>query len=137
MMGVKLVNVPVYSYEKMLGDKIDANFSRQQFRRTKDLYDIYKIITSVCIDGESLHREIMNRGIDIISSQYSPFSADALPKWIHAWDRLIIQDRNGLQRNLPLLQEVLGMYLRFIEEYLIIRNKPHKGLWNPDEGRFI
>lgn len=122
-------------YEKMLCDKVSATYSTKQFRRTKDLYDIYQILSRVDIDGGKFHLEMLNKGV-VIGPELSPFRGEAIDIWIRAWKQFRAYDRFGNDQGLPELLEVMNIYSWFIKGYLENRNETNKGIWNHVERRW-
>ena len=80
-------------FERMLADKLSVIFSPKRFRRAKDLYDFYIIITNFDIDLIKLREALTHRELDY---NKSPMRDDVIPQYEHAYNRLQIFDINGV-----------------------------------------
>ena len=106
-------NVNGFSIERILADKISASLSRKRFRRMKDFYDIYIIVTKFDYD----EKEILN----LISDRKPewgnfPFSETILVELLKAWNKLNLvspEDENVIIVK-PDFREVMQQYSRLI-----------------------
>lgn len=130
---------PAYSFERVVGDKMTATFSRQQFRRSKDLFDIYVIVTTQELSLQTLYTALKERdrtGLldgDFEEEEYTPFSAEAKEKWAQAWEKLKLDRGAGKAMLKPPLETVLGSYKDFMSKTQGISAVFGDYIWNPLE----
>lgn len=114
-----IIPIPSYRIERMLGDKISASFSIRQFRRVRDLYDIYCILRCCRLDIRVLTQSLEDRNFEFkYVTEYSPFSQDALKNWVHAWSKFKLVDMQYRELVKPDAIEMLKTYSVFLGEYL-------------------
>lgn len=81
-----------FTVERMLSDKICAIYSRNRFRRAKDLYDVYIITSSCDVNTDTLRRFLDKRGIDWNSS---PFKDAVIAEYAESYNKLNISTCNS------------------------------------------
>jgi hypothetical protein len=114
------ITIPVFRFERMLGDKISATFSSRQFRRVKDIYDIYCIVVSCKLGFDELTLALTDREFKP-SADTSPFRSEAIIQWNHAWNKFKLRRmEDGTEIIKPDLSHMLGVYSRFMGQYLDI-----------------
>ena len=99
-----------YSLERMLCDKVRATLSQKRYRRVKDLYDIYLMVSNFRIDLDILKDYLKRQGA-VLTAENTPFTEESLLKWGHAWDkfRLLPSSETAFQEK-PTFDRVLAVY---------------------------
>lgn len=99
-----------YSLERMLCDKVRATLSQKRYRRVKDLYDIYLIVSNFRIDLDMLKDHLSRYGA-VLTAENTPFNEESILKWGHAWDkfRLLSSSETALPEK-PSFDRVLAVY---------------------------
>ena len=96
-LGVKKVSLNIgdinmFSTERMLADKITAILSRQRFRRTKDIYDLYCLVTNFTIDYLKL-KELLDLRLAGREELWDniPFNEKVLIEYEKAYEKLQVK----------------------------------------------
>lgn len=98
-----------FTLERMLADKIIAILSRKRFRRTKDLFDFYVLMTTFDVSYSVLTECIAARGN--ADWENIPFSEEVLRQYEIAWDKLILTSSiTKAQLFKPGFQEVIALF---------------------------
>ena len=105
-------SISVFSLERMMADKLSVLFSDTRYRRAKDLYDVYQILSTCNLNGDTLRYCIQARNIDFSNS---PFTEANLKKLEHAYNKLNIKEYNTLNiLTKPLFTDILEKLGRFL-----------------------
>lgn len=86
--------VHLETIEQVLADKLTVLYSRKRFRRVKDLYDIWQIVSSCSIDVNRLAGLLKERDILPLPLDKAPFNEEHYLQLEHAYDKLQILDPN-------------------------------------------
>ncbi|WP_289743562.1 nucleotidyl transferase AbiEii/AbiGii toxin family protein [uncultured Duncaniella sp.] len=84
--------VRLSSVEQMLADKLTVLYSRKRFRRSKDLFDAWQIISTCQIDLEELGKCLAARNLLPLPVDKAPFNEAHYGELKHAYDRLVIRN---------------------------------------------
>lgn len=141
-----------YSFERILSDKIQALNTLKQFRRMKDLFDMYTIVITKelsrtaleeCFSFRNLSDEILTGIVNADTSvaEFSIFREDAIQNLQHAWDKLKIM-RVGSDESItiashPDLVTVLSIYRDFLSGYLNCTSSFSDRKWNPIDLQWV
>ena len=124
-------NITTFSYERMLSDKITATLSRRRFRRTKDLYDIYIIMSKSDIDINILRDCLSKRDPEWNNL---PFSDIVLREYKKAYNALqIVTHNNSKPVDIITFEEAFDLYNNLLQA--ILDNRYNK--WLCKERKFI
>lgn len=118
------------------GDKLSAVCSKKQFRRVKDLYDLYYIIEECNISFDELHQCIIARKVDF-GPEFSLFRYEAIEQWRHAWSKFRITPTGNRTPEKPSIEELLQTLAVFLQGYMAIEAAGYLGQdvkWWFDEG---
>lgn len=106
--------VHLETIEQVLADKLTVLYSRKRFRRAKDLYDIWQIISSCSIDTDRLAALLRARDILPLPLDKAPFNEEHYLQLEHAYDRLQILDPNTeLPVGKPSFEEIVAVVGKF------------------------
>lgn len=152
-LGDKVIQgVRCYSFERILSDKMHALNTLKQFRRMKDLFDIYSIITTKELSHDGLKKCLFFRNLsdevltgiadaDTSIAEFSIFREDAIQNLQHAWDRLkvarVVKDKEVTITSQPDLMLVLNTYRIFIRGYLNCTSSFIDRKWNPVDMQWV
>lgn len=141
-----------YSYERILSDKIQALNTIRQFRRLKDLYDIYSIISSQTLSHNELCECMLYRDLtsEVVTgiihadpkiAEFSIFREEASKDLQHAWDRLSIKRRSSSDNvfavSKPNLNDVLDLYRIFLNGYVNSTSSFVDSIWNFEQQQWV
>lgn len=112
-------NINVNTIEQVLCDKISVLFSRNRFRRTKDMYDIYSILVNCDVDLESVVDLLIDREVFPFDYEQFPFTEERLQGLEHAYELFRLNDPFGdddlVKPTFKDVVEVIGQLLGKIE----------------------
>lgn len=113
--NIRGIETHIFSPERMLGDKISAMYSKQRFRRVKDLYDIYIMIHRFNIRSTEIMQCLTKRKFFERINE-SPFRQEVATQLEHAWDKLeIYSSRAGnIDLEKPDFTEVMRAFSLFV-----------------------
>lgn len=128
----EISELPGFTVERMLSDKIIAILSRKRFRRTKDLYDFWVITNNFDFDYQKLGRYIELRGG--AEWQNIPFDDAILTEYSKAWNKLILQTPSGTMLQKPEFNSVLE---RFYYVALALKGNEVHAYWKSKTLGFV
>ena len=104
------IDVNRFAVERSLSDKISVICSRKRFRRVKDLYDTYMLISLYNINGSLLTECLSHRDIDF---ELMPIDEAVIVQLKNAYDKLTLgsPERDSLK---PDFKEVYFLVISFI-----------------------
>lgn len=110
--NINIGDVEAFSIERMLSDKLLAILSRKRFRRTKDLYDFYVLVSKFDFSYQELANCIDNRdNYDPSVWDNIPFSEEVLTQYLIAWNKLqLISSKDGSSLSKPLFEDALALF---------------------------
>lgn len=122
-----------FSIERILADKVKVILSKQRFRRAKDLYDVYAILSQFDVSLENLQVCLDARDVTDDLWQNIPFGESILLAYEQAWDKLILHRVGGGEIDKPSLRRVLEKFYAFA---LPLKAKRQVSQWSFEEGRW-
>ena len=84
--------VRLETIEQVLADKLTVLYSRKRFRRAKDLYDIWQIVSNCNVDIQCLAELLKKRDILPLPLDKAPFNEEHYVQLKHAYDRFQLID---------------------------------------------
>lgn len=106
-------NVNAFSIERMLADKLSVICSRARFRRAKDLYDTWAVISNCDIQYKELHKCLLGRNVKF---DMYPTDENVLKQYLQAYTSLKLTDiRTGEPIPVPEFHKVMTKLAFFIE----------------------
>lgn len=99
----------VSSLAQVVSDKVTVLYSRKQFRRTKDLYDLWMIAENCKVDIPRVRAILAAKGNFPLAEDATPFRADRLKELEHAYDRLVIRNIEGRMVEKPPFGRVISL----------------------------
>lgn len=84
------VSINAYTLCHVLSDKYCAMFSKKRFRRTKDLYDIYNILSNSDIDYAEFD-DVVKHNRNQIDWERTPIRDDVIKEYEKAWNKLVVR----------------------------------------------
>ena len=126
---LKFTEVQGFKVERMLSDKVSAILSRKRFRRAKDLYDFYCLVSTFDVDYNLIAECLSHR--ENVEWQNIPFDAKVLVEYKKAWDKLsLINARTGRNLDKPDFEKIIDLFVEFCEP---LKYNEQKTLWNHEE----
>lgn len=109
---ISVGDVRAFKVERMLADKILTILSEKRFRRTKDLYDFYILVTRFDFSYEELVYCIEHRnGYNAAVWDNIPFDELVLQKYLQAWNKLqLISSLTGVMLHKPEFYSVIALF---------------------------
>lgn len=127
------IDIDAYTLCHVLADKYCVIFSKKRFRRTKDLYDIYNILSNFSIDYAEFD-DVVRHNRNQIDWERTPIRDDVIKEYEKAWNKLTISViEDDLQKTLatkPDFKKVFETVCAFILEYLSMKGGTIKGYWD-------
>lgn len=116
--GVSLlkIGIPIFSFERMMSDKLKVLFSDSCVRRVKDIFDCRLIIDRIDIDEDELRRLCKFNKVNF-NSEYNAFSIDLKESIEESWNYFIIKSNIELYKD---LDENLRIIYEWLEEVGLI-----------------
>lgn len=107
--------------EQVLCDKLSVLYSKSRFRRAKDLYDTWLILTTTEPNIDKLISLLYARDKYPLPLKEAPFREEYIIDMRHAYDKFVLLDaETGTPKDKPLFSEVVtvvGSFLvRFMED---------------------
>lgn len=78
--------------EQVVCDKLSVLFTRSCFRRAKDLYDMWLILSNCAPDVQKVAELLNARNAFPLPLERAPFRDDCIKEMEHAYDRFILKD---------------------------------------------
>jgi predicted nucleotidyltransferase component of viral defense system len=115
-LGFKEVNV--FTIERSLADKFSVICSPKRFRRVKDLYDVYMLITMFDVSWGKFQESEQRRRVDWY--QY-PLDDLVIAQLSHAYNKFTIQKaEEDIVYDKPALGDILLLLSSFVGTYLLM-----------------
>lgn len=109
----------VSSIEQMLADKLNVLYSRKRFRRSKDLFDVWQIVSTVAVNTQRLCERLRERDILPLPLDKAPFNEEHIMEMKHAYDKLMIRDPfTELPISKPTYYEVVQVVGDFTKQFM-------------------
>lgn len=111
--------VQLTTVEQIVTDKLTVAFSRSRFRRAKDVYDLWLIISNCNISASKVARLLYLREIYPLPVDKAPFSEDCYEQMKHAYEKFILKDpfaEGELQK--PDFIEVVSVVSKFMTQFM-------------------
>lgn len=111
--------VRLESVEQVLADKLTVLYSRKRFRRSKDLYDVWQIITSCSPNIDALVSCLLKRDLYPLPLDLAPFREECYLQMEHAYNTLQVRDPVTEQNiNKPTFLEVVEVVGKFTSKLM-------------------
>lgn len=118
-MKLEFGEVNRFTVERSLTDKVSVICSPKRFRRSKDLYDTYMLITCYDIDGDIFSTCKEHRDIDYTKM---PLSEEIITQWNIAYSKLALGDTKR-NENKPEFVRVYNIVMAFVRGTQDCKNK--------------
>lgn len=110
--------VDVSCVEQMLCDKISSIYSDRRFRRVKDLFDAWHILTHCEIDDDAFIECLVRAGIAPLPSSNGPFTYDNIDRMEKSFDTVVVFPVDGKEAYpKPPFSEVIDVVGKFCARF--------------------
>lgn len=126
------ITIDTYTLCHILADKYCVVFSPKRFRRTKDLYDIYNILTNYDFSYADVS-ELESKSGNTINEQNKLVTDATILRFKSKWENLILKERvanNAIELPKPNVTEVLKVIADFVMRLkLYERGESDESFW--------
>lgn len=111
--------VQLTTIEQIVTDKLTMTFSRSRFRRAKDVYDLWSIISNCDVSSSKVAQLLRLREIYPLPVDKAPFREDCYEQMKHAYEKFVLKDpfaEGELQK--PDFTEVVTVVSKFMTQFM-------------------
>lgn len=107
------------SVEQIVCDKLSVLFTQSRFRRAKDLYDMWLILSNCNPDVKKVIELLRAKGAFPLPVDKAPFQDNCIKEMEHAYDKFILRDPVSEEALLkPAYSEVVSKVGAFMVKFM-------------------